>query len=209
MLESKKEMILVRINPLRFHQRCSAGNKSKSKSMNSITIKSLVKFWVVFVYLCLVSFTNRHPLKMSSIHIAYDIKSKTLTVETHFFADDFQKCVNQELNQRYNIIQYYDKPDVQQAVDGFTAKFLKLNLNGTALTLRCNKAQYNADANLFTFFYQFQQATLQKKNILEISNQLFLNYFNDQKNIVILNLPGLSGKLISFDKEYKAESVIF
>ena len=142
----------------------------------------------------------------------YDTKSDVLNMEARFFADDFQKCLNTELNQRLNVIKFYDQPEIQHAMDEFLNKFLKLKLNGMELPLKLDKTQFNPDNNLITGFYQFKKPILKKgklKNILEINNQLLLSYFPAQKNIMVIHLPNIPEQIIYFDKGYTSESIHF
>jgi hypothetical protein len=176
-------------------------------SLNAGKIRTLI--CLMFLLFVFSSFYSSHPLKMTSMLVTYEPKQKQMEIEFRFFCDDFQNSLNKELDQRYNIIEFYGKKEVQQAVDKFISSFVKLSFNGKSISFVCNRSERNADMNTCSFFYTFPNTALSKNNNFTIENKLLLGYFPNQRNVVFLNFPGLGEKLIHFDNNYTKESITF
>ncbi len=160
----------------------------------------------MLIPILLGSFSTIHPIKMSSVLI--NCNGNSMAIETHFFADDFERSLNSDLSQRYNLTTYYNNKEVREAVDRFTSKYLKLKLNGLNIAFSCSSAIYNKDANLFTFYYK-PGAVLKKKNELIVDNTLLMNFFSEQKNLLIIKLSGQEEKTFLFEKEKTQKTISF
>ena len=147
---------------------------------------------------------------MSYCSIDYSKKNQTLTIENRFFADDFQKCMNKEYNQMYDLMHYHSNKELRAVVDKYTNSHLKIKWNDKVITFNCTNSQYSEDANLFYFKYTFSWITVKSKNTLAIENTILLKYFNDQKNGVVLNLStSIADKIIEFDQKKTTETIQF
>ena len=165
---------------------------------------------VLFALILGSSFRIVHPLKMSYTIISYSEKDKTLNIENRFFADDFQRCINQEYNQRYDLKRFYNTHEIRAVVDNFTNTYLKIKLNEKILTFNCSNSDYVEDANLFYFRYKLTNIVLKKDNNLVVENRILLNYFKDQKNGLVLNLSKSTvEKTVEFDSEHIYEAIKF
>lgn len=156
------------------------------------------------------SFILPHPLKMSYSIITVSKKEKMITIENRFFADDFQKCVNKEYHQMYDFMRFHRNKEPRSVIDKFINTYFKIKVNGKELTFTCTGSEYVEDANLFYFRYTFTNVALAKSNSVELKNKLLLNYFDDQKNGVVLNLSAnIVAKTIEFDSKYTSETINF
>jgi hypothetical protein len=180
------------------------------KGTNHMKQKGLVVCLAALgLWFLLGSFQTAHPLKMSSTLITYSEKTKTINIELRFFCDDFQRCVNQEFNQRYNMMVYYNTAEVKQVVDRFVSANLKITLNESPLVFTCSKAVNNTDMNSFSFFYTYPGSLLQRKNSWLMENKLLLAYFPNQRNIASFNLPNLGERILQFDKDHTLEKLAY
>ena len=170
----------------------------------------LVRFTIIyFVFIITTSF-KPHPLKMSYSVFTVSAKEKTISIENRFFADDFQKCLNKEYNQKYDFTRFHANKELRGVVDKFTTTYLKMKLNGELLLFSCTNSEYVADANLIYFRYTIKDVSFKKENKLEVSNKILLNYFTDQKNGMAFNLSKvIVDKNIIFDQKYFKETLSF
>jgi hypothetical protein len=147
---------------------------------------------------------------MSYSVVTVSSKEKSISIENRFFADDFQKCLNKEYNQKYDFTRFHSNKELRAVVDKFATTYLKIKLNGELILFSCSSSEYVEDANLFYFRYSIKGVTIKKQNKLEVSNKILLNYFADQTNGMAFNLSkAIVDKNIIFDQKYFKETLLF
>jgi hypothetical protein len=174
-----------------------------------MTHKKLLFILLISAGLFQSSFTYIHPLKATSTRITYLPEKKELQVSISVFRDDFQKSLNTELNSRFDLIHYYNSKDATDAVYTFFNKFISISINDKVLSLKYDEVLNDEDKNSFVYTTILKNYTFKGKQKIDITNKMLLNYFPNQANVVVINIPDKLKKVIQFDKNLTSETVIF
>ena len=131
--------------------------------------------------------TNRfHALKMSTCLITCDAETDYMRVQMHFFEDDFEAHLNTIGDRQISLDQSSEVTNAQ--IQNYIKERFKISFNGQMQNLQFKEA-YKKDIIEYVEFSIPNCACSKQRNI-SIQNSLLIDAFDQQTNLVRLDLIG-------------------
>lgn len=126
--------------------------------------------------------TGVHKFYVSVTNIEYDNKEKALQITSRVFIDDLEKA----LEERYEVGAFLGTPEEIQNSDEYIEKYLNakflVNVNGKPSRYHFLGKKYDND--IMICFIEIQEISLEQLNSIEIQNEVLMDIFEEQKNIL-------------------------
>jgi len=149
-------------------------------------MKRLIFITTILNSLLFISSSYKHPIKLTSSEIKYDVKANTIAVECKVFLDDFAPVISTTLlaDVSTSKLTEIDKKKIENY---FIAKY-KIMINGKELPLKFEKYKYKH--NVMTITFSRNNITIKKGDKLYIENELLFEEFVDlQSNWISIRIP--------------------
>ncbi len=152
-----------------------------------------MKFNLLLCLLLLTAFKSAHPLKMSVCDVKYHADKSYLTLKFKFFLDDLEAVLEKRSGKNLTLGQPGSEND--QALAIFINQYFQLSINGQPVVPRLYRS-YPQEVMLVVecMGEGFRAAPVYH---IDLSNQLLLDIFPDQYNLVRFDLWG-DGNLETF-----------
>ncbi|MDX2173119.1 MAG: DUF6702 family protein [Bacteroidota bacterium] len=170
--------------------------------------KLIFKLGLIFFWLVFVSFHSIHPLKATSTRLLYSDAEKQYVLEFEVFRDDFQNCLNQEFNSRYNLYTFYNGEEQLSFVSKFFNTYIHFKINNKLIEIKFKKGVNEDDKNSFIFTAPITELSAKGNKKLEVENTMLIKYFPNQSNMVIVNFFSTQ-KMWLFNKDYISDKIVF
>ena len=138
------------------------------------------------LFLLLVTPAQTHDYHTSLTEVRYNPKSKTLEVAVKIFTDDLEKALT-EKNKTKIILDKSDKSE-SYAAAYVKEKLLIRNAKGAVISLKYIGRE--AENDVSWIYLESGEITVADQKKLTIQNNLLTEIFNDQMNILTLQIPG-------------------
>ncbi len=137
---------------------------------------------IFLLFLPLFMFIGVHKFYVSVTNIEYYDKGKALQITSRVFIDDFEKA----LEERYEVTTLLgtpqELPDAEVYIEKYlNAKFL-VKINGETAPYQFLGKKYDND--IMICFLEIPEISLDQLNSIEIQNELLMDIFEEQKNIL-------------------------
>lgn len=141
---------------------------------------------VLFLFL-FSSFTTAHPVHISVVNFEYSSQKKSANISVKVFPDDFEVAFNHNYNINLKLGKGDIHPEWQKYLNTYFSKMFLLKVNNkTDIPLVFEKYEVQDDAIIIHF-----NASINKKiKSIQIENALLLDIFENQTNLLILNVDG-------------------
>ncbi len=140
----------------------------------------MVRYSVIFVLLIFSLWGNAHPLHLSITNI--DKKDDSLQISIRLFKDDFSTAINQ-------LFVFTDKnTDSLLPPPHLAINYLLAHFELTTDRQNCELSFSHQQHDELSVWYFFSCAFPNNWNQILLKNTLLTDIFNDQKNLVIVNL---------------------
>lgn len=159
--------------------------------------------WLTFLLLHALWLNMPHPIHLSVAEIYQNKDTRKLELSITLFMDDFSKAVNYASYEK-QIRQGKIKPE--DLMIRYLREKLELKLNGQAVAFELLRTESAMDA--VTCYLQLKPQVAEVHKI-EVRNQVFLELFDDQRNMVQVRLPGEKGGAMLLNKEKPSASAAF
>jgi hypothetical protein len=160
--------------------------------MQSLSSKAILFFVLLFV---LSSFNTSylHPLHVSTTEITYSSKQKNVEIMCKLYTDDFEKALRKQYKSKIDLT----APVLHNEMDAVIKKYIQSRLQVTinSQKLKQNYIGYEIDREVVNVYLDIESAKPFEK--INISNRILYDFFEDQMNIVHVELFGKrkSGRL--------------
>ncbi len=135
-----------------------------------------------FLFLPLLMILGGHKFYVSVTNIEYYAKEKSLQITSRVFIDDFEKV----LEERYGIKTWLGTPEEIAEADDYIEKYLKakflVKINGETVHYQYLGKKFDND--IMVCFLEVRDITLSQLSSIEIQNELLMDLFEEQKNIL-------------------------
>ncbi len=122
-----------------------------------------------------------HPMHVSVTEIKFDEKDKELEVVSRIFIDDFEKTLQNKLQQpELDILQPKNGQTTDQMAEKYLVEHIRISLDNKA-----QKVEYlghERDGEAFIFY--FVVSKVKKWKTIQISNDVIMETHDDQSNLV-------------------------
>jgi hypothetical protein len=111
-------------------------------------------------------------------------KSNTLEITMRYFIDDIETTINKLENVKSELNTDRELKNIDSLLQNYILNNFKIALNNNSQKLNFIGKEYEKD---IVFFY-LETDSISKIHNIEIQNKMLLNTFNDQQNLVKINL---------------------
>ena len=147
-----------------------------------------LKIICLFLLLPLLAFSVAHKFYVSVTNIEYFEKEDALQITSRIFIEDFESL----LEERYDITGQLGTPNELNDVDVYIAKYLKskflVQFNGAPVAFQFLGKKYDND--MIICYLEIPQIGLNTIRSIEIQNELLMDLFEEQKNIIHFRIQG-------------------
>ena len=156
---------------------------------------------VLFLFL-FSSFTMAHPVHVSVVNFEYSSQKKSASISVKVFPDDFEIAFNHNYNINLRLGKEDIHPEWKKYLNTYFSKMFLLKVNNkTNIPLVFENYEVVDDAIIIHFSADIKN----KLKSIQIENALLLDIFENQTNLVILNLDGKEkGYSLNYNK-YKID----
>ncbi len=134
------------------------------------------------LFLPLIMAIGVHKFYVSVTNIEYYDKGKALQITSRVFIDDFEKA----LEERYEVKALLGTPEEVLNADEYITKYLNakflVKINGKPSRYQFLGKKYDND--IMICFLEIPEISLDQLNSIEIQNELLMDIFEEQKNIL-------------------------
>ena len=153
----------------------------------------LAKVFLILV-LPLLAITTIHKYYLSVTNINYSQKEQTLQISSRVFIDD----ITTVLNERYGIKASFGSEEESTLANEYLKKYFKakfaIKINGLDKEYTFLGKKYEAD--VIVCYIEVPSISISKLQTLEIKNEILMDLFTEQQNIIHVTLKGKKKSLI-------------
>lgn len=151
------------------------------------------------ILLSLISFftTVLHPLYISVTEIEHDSKSKMLEITMRVFIDDLETSIRSDINQPVMDITLPGEGfSTDQLVEAYIRKHLKINVNEKDVPY----IYLGHELELPVIYIYVQADNVKKLNSIKVFNDMIMESYEDQTNLVHVEVNGKTKSMKLTDK---------
>lgn len=145
-----------------------------------------------------------HKFYVSMTDIQYNPKNESLEISIKVFADDLETAIQSSEDDKLWVGDKKEAPQVDSLIEAYFQQKFQLTVNG-------EKSQYQfigKEAETDVVWCYLEVADVQEIKSLEVSNRIFMELFDEQKNLVHLYV-GETEKSLLLMKGQEREVVEF
>ena len=165
---------------------------------------------MIFTVVALLAFsTITHPIHLAVTEIAYSEKEKSLQVMHKIFVDDLELHIEQKIKSAGQEIRLHlntpkEHPMADSILQDYLSEHFQMKINGkSAKSVFIGKEYENGAVWIYA-----EYPNLPKPKQLDIRDNLLLDLYDDQNNLVNLEVSGKKGSL-RFRKGYTQDLISF
>ena len=140
---------------------------------------------IAILFFALVLFSP-HEFHLSLTEINHNAEKKTLQIAVKLFTDDLSVALEQGGKKKLNIGTQNEVPQANEVIASYIKQHLMLKVNGKDVVFEYLGKEAETDA---TWCY-VEVKNVAKVQTLEVQNTLLLEAFDDETNMVNLNING-------------------
>lgn len=153
---------------------------------------------LVFI-LPLLAVTSAHKYYVSLTQVEYNASSQALQMTMTVFIDDMETALNNTYNQQFNLYTEQEPDNSTHFFEAYLKKHFSVKLEGTARELSFIGRKYEGD--VVYLYFEIEQVSEVKT--IEIQNDMLMEFFNQQKNMIKLKVHGEFDSLMLTKKNAK------
>jgi len=153
-----------------------------------------LKKGLLILLLPLVAFAAAHKFYVGVTNVDYYAKEDALQLTSRLFIDDMEKV----LEERYGVKALLATPDEVADANGylekyFRAKFL-VKINGAQVPYQFLGKKFDND--IMVCYLEIPRVGLEQVTTIEVQNELLMDIFEEQKNIVHFKIKDLKKSFV-------------
>jgi uncharacterized protein YuzE len=129
---------------------------------------------------------SAHPLHVSVSEINFDEKDKSLEIMTRIFIDDAESTLRKTLAQPDLDILKPKTNNTDQLLKDYLLKHFAISLDNKPQKI--NYLGHEVDGEAFILYIEVQN--VKKFKTIEVKNDIFMEFFDDQSNIINVTVRG-------------------
>jgi len=166
----------------------------------------LSSFW--FTILSLINpFGANHAFHLSKCLMEYNSEEKAIQISMHIFLDDLEDALREKGHDKLFLCTPKETPEAEQHMEDYLRAHFKLVVNGKEKTY--NFLGKEASEDLQAAWCYIEVEDVEDLTELEVSNDLLIEVFEDQKNVVHLLGPNKKRGTLLLQKGRIKEKVVF
>lgn len=155
---------------------------------------------LLLIVIPLLAFTTVHKYYISVTQIEYIKEKEALQITSRIFIDDFEKLLRERYDEKITL----DIEEEMSTVDMYIERYLKekvlIDINNKPANFKFLGKEYEDD---IVFCYIEIEGVKEVKSF-QISNKILMDLFDEQENIVRININGKNKSFILTKQKNKA-----
>ena len=158
-----------------------------------------------FIFIFLTLFI--HDFHVSKCLVEYNENTKSLEISLHLFIDDFEDALKTIGAEKLFLCTDRESPIAEEWIEKYLKRKLKIELNGQPVLFKYLGKEPASD---YMAVWCYMEVTdVENFSSIDITNELLLEIFSDQKNIISILGPGKKKEMMLFQKGSIKQSVTF
>ncbi|MBP2832148.1 peptidase E [Aquimarina sp. U1-2] len=129
---------------------------------------------------CIVSSFTIHKFYVSVTQIDYNTNQQSLQIITRVFIDDIEDVLKERYDTNIVLLATKENPNIDQYLNTYFTKKLRIKVNGEQVSFNFLGKEYEDD--LLICYLEIEQVS--SLTSIEISNEILMDLFEEQQNIV-------------------------
>ena len=159
----------------------------------------LNKILFLFLIVPLFAFTTAHKYYVSLTQVDYNEKSQALQMTMTVFIDDMETTLNNTYAKQFNLDTEKEPEDSNQFFEDYLKKHFQVKLEGKEKQLSYIGKKYEGDV----VYLYFEIEQVEDVKTIEINNNMLMEFFEQQKNMIKLKVKGKFDSLMLTKKNAK------
>lgn len=144
-------------------------------------------------FFALTSFkSNFHKYYLSVTDVEYKAEKQELQIISRVFTNDFEDVLRKRYSNDIRLAKGEEEGDVKQAITRYLHQKLHLNVNGQDLEIHYLGKEYDADQVVM----YIEVENVEPFKTISVTNLLLTDMYDDQKNVVNVNVGGETKSLL-------------
>jgi hypothetical protein len=139
--------------------------------------------YLVFFLIPLFAFTM-HKYYISLTKVEYKKESKSIQVTMRIFIDDLQETINTTYNKDFELALPNGSKEIDTIISNYLTGKFKVKINNIEKPYSYIGKEYENDV----VYLYLEINNIETINTIEIKNNMMMEIFSDQKNIIKLNI---------------------
>lgn len=165
--------------------------------------RKLSQYILSFLLLVLLSSFFWHKFYVSVTQIDYVTNKKRIEITSRIFIDDLEKALEKRFKKKFYLTSSREIENAETLIQDYLKEKIKISINKKSQNIEYLARETEGD--VLILYYKI--AISKKINTLEIFNSLLTDIYNDQQNIVHVNINGNKNSFLftNMDKEIKID----
>lgn len=148
-----------------------------------------------------------HDFHVSKCIVEYNENTKSLEISLHLFIDDFEDALKTIGAEKLFLCTDRENPIAEEWIENYLKRKLKIELNGQPVQFKYLGKEPASD--YMAVWCYMEVTNVEKFSTMVVSNEILLEVFGDQKNIISILGPGKKKEMMLFQKGSVKQSVTF
>ena len=140
--------------------------------------------FILIIFLIPIFAFSMHKYYISLTNIEYKKENNSLQITVKLFIDDLQETINNTYNTNHELTLQNERSVVDSLIVKYSTDHFKIELNETTTKYLYLGKEYDSDA----VYLYFEIENIQNFYTIGIQNNMLIEFFPEQKNIVKLNI---------------------
>ena len=148
-----------------------------------------------------------HEFHLSKTVISYDQSANVLEVKVHLFIDDFEAALGNRGNDQLFLCTDKENSLANDYIFSYLQDHFKLKVNNQNTPLSFAGKEQSKDK--IAVWCTLKSKSIHNIKEIAVHNDLLVELFDDQQNIVQIKMPGGKQGFFMFDKETVSDYAVF
>ena len=140
--------------------------------------------FILIIFLIPIFAFSMHKYYISLTNIEYKKENNSLQITVKLFIDDLQETINNTYNTNHELTLQNERSVVDSLIVKYSTDHFKIELNETTTKYLYLGKEYDSDV----VYLYFEIENIQNFYTIGIQNNMLIEFFPEQKNIVKLNI---------------------
>lgn len=148
-----------------------------------------------------------HEFHLSKAMVEYNMQEKAIQVSMHIFLDDLEEALRREGKDKLHLCTAKESAEAESYMEAYLREHFKIKVNGQAVNYNFLGKEPSEDYQAAWCYVEVENVTELKE--IEIVNDLLMEVFDDQKNVIQLIGPNKKKGVLLLQKGRTKEKVKF
>ncbi|WP_081208997.1 DUF6702 family protein [Salegentibacter sediminis] len=152
------------------------------------------KIFILFglFFILTSSKVTAHEYYLSVTEVNYKAESESLQIITRVFVDDFENVLRKRFNDEIRLVKDNEEGPVRKMIERYLGQKLHLKTNGKEHQLKYLGKEYDTDQVIL----YIEVENVAPFTEISITNSILTDLFDDQKNVVHVEVNGVTKSLL-------------